>query len=46
MREEFDYDPFEYAEALAEGEDLGGSDLAEGVLFRTTTNADLRVPQG
>jgi hypothetical protein len=29
MREEFDYDPFEYAEALAEGEDLGGSDLAE-----------------
>src|SRR6266542_4222263 len=29
MSEEFDYDPCEYAEALAEGEDLGGSDVAE-----------------
>ena len=26
---EFEYDPFEYAEALAEGEGLGGSDLDE-----------------
>jgi putative spermidine/putrescine transport system substrate-binding protein len=29
MSEEYGYDPFEYAQALAEGEDLGGSDLSE-----------------
>jgi putative spermidine/putrescine transport system substrate-binding protein len=27
MSEEFEYDPFEYSQALAEGEDLGRSDL-------------------
>jgi putative spermidine/putrescine transport system substrate-binding protein len=29
MSEEFEYDPFEYAEAVADGEDLGRSDLSE-----------------
>ena len=29
MSEEYEYDPFEYAQALADGEDLGGSDLSE-----------------
>jgi len=29
MSEEFEYDPVEYAEAVAEGEDLGRSDLSE-----------------
>ena len=29
MSEEFEYDPFEYAEAIAEGQDLGRHDLSE-----------------
>src|SRR5712691_2414693 len=29
MSEEYEYDPFEYAQALADGEDLGGRDLSE-----------------
>src|SRR6185436_11389955 len=30
MSGEYEYDPFEYAKALEEGEDLGRSDLDEG----------------
>src|SRR5438128_1141568 len=40
MSEEFKYDPFEYAKALAEGEDLGRSDLSEDV-GRGLTRRDL-----
>src|SRR5947208_13742618 len=29
MSQEYEYDPWGYAQALAEGEDLGGSDLSE-----------------
>src|SRR5581483_253087 len=29
MSEEYEYDPFEFSQALAEGEDLGHSDLSE-----------------
>ena len=45
MSEEFKYDPFEYAKALAEGEDLGRSDLSEDV-GRGLTRRDLLVKGG
>ena len=37
MSEDYEYDPFEYAEALADGEGLGGSDLDETRRRRRTT---------
>ena len=44
MSEEHQYDPFEYAQALAEGDDLGRSDLSEEK--RGLTRRDLLVKGG
>ena len=51
MSEEYEYDPFEYAQALAEGQDLGHSDLSEArnaqeAERRGLTRRDLLVKGG
>ncbi len=45
MSEEYGYDPFEYAQALAEGDDLGRSDLSESE-SKGLTRRDLLVKGG